>query len=99
MVIDIYSMRIGTAQRNISVLTRILEGTWDNADMFEFRVLLRIQVHVPPAEQLPFIERVRTHSMNDEDKKRLDVLISDEQLNLRNAQGRHRHDVASGAKY
>ena len=92
-------MRIGTAQRNIAVLTRILEDTWDNADLFEFRVLLRIQVQVPGAEQLLFLERVRTHTMNDEDRKRLEVLISDEQRNLRNAQGRHRHDVASGVRY
>jgi len=100
MIVDVYTMMsIGTAQRNIAVLTRILDGAWDNADLFELEVFLRAQHRMQPATLLPFIDRVRTRTMQDDDKKKVEALISDERCNLYNARERHRRDVASGVKY
>jgi hypothetical protein len=99
MVYDIYSVRIGAAQRNIAVLRRILEDIWDNADLFELEVYLRVYVRKQRDERLMFMERVRSRAMREEDRKELEVLMANEHTALREANEHHRRDVASGVKY
>jgi hypothetical protein len=99
MVYDFYSVRIGAAQQNIAVLTRILDNAWDDTDLFEFDVFLRVQARKQRNERLSFLERVRTHTMRTEDQNELKAFIADEHHALHDAQERHRRDIASGVKY
>jgi hypothetical protein len=99
MVYDIYSTRIATAQQNIAVLSRILDGTWDSTDLFEFEIFLRVRSKKQRMERSVFIERVCTKTMTGVQIAEIETLISDEHLNLRDAQEQHRRDVVSGVRY
>jgi hypothetical protein len=99
MVYDLCSARIMSAQQNIAVLNRILDGTWDSADLFEFEIFLRVRSQKQRMERSLFIERICTKTMTDVQIAEIEAFVSDEHLNLRDAREQHRRDAVSGVKY
>lgn len=99
MVYDFYSARIGTAQQNIAVLSRVLDGSWNSTDLFELMILMRTQGGMKQSEQLLLMERARARTLNEGDRKELGFLISQEHAALAHAQERHQRDVRLGIKY